>query len=348
VIAVVQKTEFGLYCKAGDFYIDPWRPVERALITHAHGDHARWGMKSYLTSAEGEGVLRARLAQDAKVEAVEFGSPLTIGDAEVTFFPAGHILGSSQIRIRAEGETWVISGDYKIEPDRTCTAFEPVCCDVFITESTFGLPVYRWRPSGEIFAELNAWWAKNAAQGVNSVIFAYSLGKAQRILSGVDPTIGPIVSHGAATNLDEIYRRQGIALPPTLPGTIETTKSHKGLLVIAPPSMQDAPWLKKFKPYSTAFASGWMAIRGGKRRRNIDQGFVLSDHTDWDGLLEAVKATGASRVGVTHGYVEAVSRYFNEAGLYSWIVPTHFEGDRFEEQKDVAESPDSRTEQGAE
>jgi len=313
----------GLYCPPGDFYIDPWRPVSHALITHAHGDHLRPGHGHYLASAPGAGVLRARVG-DVPLQALPYGERITHRGVTVSFHPAGHVLGSAQIRLEHAGRTWVVSGDYKTGPDPTCPPFEPVRCDTFITESTFGLPVFRWKPQQEVFSEIDAWWRANAAAGRTSVLYAYSFGKAQRVLAGIDPSTGPIVVHGAMTALNDAYRQAGVALPPTRLVSETDPADLKQALVMAPPSAQGSPWLKRFGDFSDAFASGWMQLRGTRRRRGLDRGFVLSDHADWPGLLEAVAATGAPRVIVTHGYVDPLVRYFAEQGLDAGAFRTEY------------------------
>lgn len=335
---LLQPTEFGLYCEPGDFYLDPWRPVDRAIVSHAHSDHARWGCKRYLTSREGAGVLRARVGQDAAIESLPYGKPVTINGVQVSFHPAGHILGSSQIRVEYQGEVWVFSGDYKTTPDGTCTPFEPIRCHTFITESTFGLPIYRWHPQAEVMADINAWWRQNQERNRASVIYAYSLGKAQRVLAGIDPTIGPIFVHGAVHNFIPLYQEQGIALPPVEKALQENAAQARGRgLIIAPPSAAGTPWLKKFGPTSQAFASGWMAIRGTRRRRALDRGFILSDHADWPGIMEAIAATGCQRVAVTHGYIEPLVRYLNETTpLEAFGIPTRYTGESL-----AAESQDT-------
>ena len=330
---VIQNTDRGLYCTAGDFFVDPWRPVTRAIVTHAHTDHACPGCGSYLCSESGAAVLRERVGADARIETVPFGRSLQLKDARISLHPAGHLLGSAQVRVEAEraGEVWVVSGDYKTEADRTCEAFEPVKCDVFITESTFGLPVYRWRPQAEVFAEIDAWWRANQEADRTSVLMGYALGKAQRLLAGVDASIGPIVAHGAVARFVPIYRLAGVALPETLQADAETLKRIKGRgLVVAPPSALNTPWLRKFQPYSIAFASGWMILRGARRRKNVDRGFVLSDHADWTGLLATIETIGARRVGVTHGYTHAMSRYLAERGYDAFTLQTRFEGETLE------------------
>jgi putative mRNA 3-end processing factor len=317
----------GLYCEAGDFYIDPWRPVARAVITHAHADHARTGSGAYLASAEGESVLRSRLG-DIALECLRWGELRRIGEVEVSMHPAGHVLGSAQVRIAHRGEVWVVSGDYKTEADATCTPFEPVRCHTFVTESTFGLPVYRWQPQQELFAQVDAWWAANAAQNRPSVLYCYSLGKAQRILRGVDASIGPIICHGAVEAINRAYRDSGVHLPPT---QMVSDPADRGqfarALVLAPPSTAGSSWMRRFASASEAFASGWMLVRGARRRRALDRGFVISDHADWPGLNAAIRATGAQRVLVTHGQVPVMVRWLREQGLDAQSLRTEFTGE---------------------
>jgi putative mRNA 3-end processing factor len=325
---LVEVGDAGLECPAGGFWIDPWRPVERAVITHAHADHARPGSASYLTSTTGREVLRPRLDDAAVIETLPWGERRRIGDVEVSLHPAGHLLGSAQVRVERNGEVWVVSGDYKTAPDRTCEPFEPVVCDVFITESTFGLPIYRWPDQDAVFDDVRRWWRSNATEGRPSVLFAYALGKAQRLLAGVGEGPGPVVVHGAIEVCTGAYRRAGIDLPATR-SVDEVEADELGTaLVLAPPSAQGSPWMRRFRRAATAFASGWMRVRGPRRRRAVDRGFVLSDHVDWPGLLAAVDATGAARIGVTHGAVDAVVRYLSdERGLDAWAVPTRFTGE---------------------
>ncbi len=310
---VIQRPE-GLYCPSGDFYIDPWRPVELAVITHAHADHARTGHAHYLAAADAQHVLRARLGGIA-LQTAAYGERVSINGVTLSLHPAGHVLGSAQVRIEHGGQVWVVSGDYKLGPDPTCAPFEPQRCDVFITESTFGLPVYRWPAAAEVMAQVNDWWRANAEAGRASVLFCYAFGKAQRILAGIDAGVGPIVVHGAVEPLNAAYRASGVALPATHRVT-ELDKASLGrALVLAPPSAQGTPWLKRFGEYSDAFASGWMQLRGARRRRALDRGFVLSDHADWPGLNQAIDATGAQRVIVTHGEAAVMLRWLRERGL---------------------------------
>lgn len=326
---LIAATSRGLYCEAGGFYIDPWRKVDRALVTHGHSDHARWGMGAYLTAAPGVEVVRERVGRDAVIEGIPFGESCRIGDVQVSFHPAGHLLGSGQIRVEHRGEVWVVTGDYKTAPDVSCESFEPVTCDTLITESTFGLPVYRWPEPEEVFRQINAWWRSNQAEGRTSILFAYALGKAQRVLCGLDPSIGPIGVHGAVAKLNPYYRAAGRPLPETLHANAETRSILKGKgLIVAPGSAQNTPWIRRFAPYSLGFASGWMAVRGARRRRALDRGFVLSDHVDWPGILETIEASGASRIGVTHGYAAPLMRWLREErGLEAFEVPTRYLGE---------------------
>ena len=321
-------TPRGLYCERGDFYIDPWKPVERALITHAHSDHAYRGNGSYLVTKEGEELARIRLDPEAKVESQPYAKSTLINGVKISFHPAGHILGSAQVRLEYKGEVWVVSGDYKLTPDPTCASFEHLKCDFFITEATFGLPIYRWPDTKEVFAEMNSWWRRNRERGKASVMFAYSLGKAQRVLAGVDASIGPIYTHGSVERLTNAYRNAGVKMPKTTyAGSVSNKKEFAGSLIVGPPSAQGSTWLRRFGPHSTGFASGWMMVRGARRQRAIDRGFVLSDHADWPELNKAITATEADTVYVTHGFSQEVARWLNENGINAVTLKTQFVGD---------------------
>src|SRR5688572_10190048 len=326
---IVQRPE-GLYCPPGDFYIDPWRPVARAVITHAHSDHARMGNGHYLAAQPAEGVLRTRLGE-IDLQTLAYGERIVHNGVALSLHPAGHVLGSAQVRLEHGGQVWVASGDYKVAPDKTCAPFEPVKCDVFITESTFGLPIYRWCPDEEIFADINGWWGRNVVAGRASVLTCYSFGKAQRVLSGVDPSIGPIIVHGAVDPLNRAYRAAGVSLPETRMVTEVTDKADlRRCLVICPPSAAASPWMRRFGDAQTAFASGWMQVRGNRRRGGYDRGFVLSDHADWPGLMSAIAATGAQRVIVTHGSVPVMVRHLTEQGLRAEAFDTEYGDDAVE------------------
>jgi putative mRNA 3-end processing factor len=326
---LIEVTDRGLYCAAGDFYVDPWQPVDRAVITHAHPDHACSGCGNYLSTQVGEGVLRLRLGPAVSIQTAAYGEVVTLGRTRISLHPAGHILGSAQVRIESAGAVWVISGDYKTEPDPTCDPFEPIRCHAFVTESTFGLPIYRWPAESSVLADVRAWWQANQEAGKASLVFAYALGKAQRLLAGLDPETGPIFTHGAVEKVNAAYAAAGVRLPQVRHvATVERDAVWDRALIVAPPSARGTPWTRRFGALSTAFVSGWMQIRGTRRRRAIDRGFVLSDHADWPGLLAAVQATGAEQVWVTHGYAPVLARWLAEKGLDAQAVPTRFEGER--------------------
>lgn len=321
---MIRFTDKGLYCEAGDFYIDPWRPVERAIITHGHSDHARGGSHYYLCHHLTLPILQLRLGNHL-YQGIDWGESISMNGVNVSLHPAGHIIGSSQIRVEYKGEVWVASGDYKTEPDGMSGAFEPVKCDTFITESTFGLPVYRWKPQQQLYEEIQKWVLQNQSMGKTSVLIAYSLGKAQRVLQAIAPVTNNIFVHGAIWNTQEAFKQAGIVLPVVQRITPETTKEQlKASVVIAPPSAEGTPWMKRFTPYAVGVCSGWMQARGNVRRKNVDAGFVLSDHADWNGLLTAIKATGAEKVFVTHGFQSVLSRYLNEHGIEADEVKTEY------------------------
>jgi putative mRNA 3-end processing factor len=336
---MLRTTDRGLYCEAGDFYIDPWSPVERAVVTHAHGDHLTWGCDAYLVSEPGAAISRERLGSWARgLSSIPYGDTRSINGVQVSLHPAGHILGSAQVRLEYHGEVWVVSGDYKTDADPTCAPWEPVRCHTFITESTFGLPIYRWPSQSDVFAEINAWWQANAATGAVSLLCGYALGKAQRLLAGLDPSIGPILTHGAVERMTALYRSGGIALPATQ-YAIDALREKRtaGAMLIAPPSVLGSTWLRRFGEVRTAFASGWMRVRGARRRRGVDAGFTLSDHVDWPQLLGAVSATGAERVWVTHGFTGPVVQWLTEQGLDARAIATRWEGERDDAAVDATE-----------
>lgn len=319
----------GIYCPQADVYIDPWRPVNRCIVTHAHSDHARWGSRHYLCHHHTLPFLRLRLGQDVPAQSIDYNEPVTMNGVTISLHPAGHIIGSAQVRLEYKGEIWVVSGDYKLQNDTTCTPYESVRCHHFITESTFGLPIYHFPEPDEVHQDINDWWRSNAAEGRNTVITGYALGKAQRILQHLDTTIGDIYVHGAVANVNEAARHI-ISLPFTKRITPETDKKAlQGALVVAPPSATDSPWMKRLEPYSLGMCSGWMQLRGARRRGNADRGFVLSDHCDWQQLNTAVRATGAEHIYVTHGYQQVYARWLREEwGLQASEVHTLYEGEQ--------------------
>lgn len=329
--ALITFTNKGLYCPEGDFYIDPWKPVSKAVITHAHSDHARYGNQQYITTIDSVPITKHRLGSHIQISGKSYGEIFNVNGVRVSFHPAGHVIGSAQIRLEHKGEVWVVSGDYKTENDGICAAFEPVRCDTFITESTFGLPSFKWSDQEQIYMEIAQWHQNNIHKGKASIIGAYSLGKAQRLLKALKPYTERIFVHGAIENTNEIFRKQGFDLPAVYKADNRSHPSNfKGALVICPPSALGTAWVKKFGDAEEAVVSGWMAVRGIRRRRAVDTGFVLSDHADWDGLNMAVKATGAEKIFVTHGYTEIYARWLKEQGLDAHIVHTEYGNDEDE------------------
>jgi putative mRNA 3-end processing factor len=325
---LLKLTDKGLYCPPGNFFVDPWKPVQHALITHAHGDHARWGSKNYLSQKDTVPLLKVRLGTYANYQGIDYNSPFDLNGVKVSFHPAGHIIGSAQIRLEYKGEIWVVSGDYKLGDDNISIPFEPVRCHTFISECTFGLPVYKWPTQQEVLDNIHQWWRSNIEKGVTSVIFAYSLGKAQRILNNIDPSIGPVYVHGSIFNLDKAMYDSGLPVKTFPKVDLSDRKAdYKGALIVAPPSAEGSGWMKRFHPYSTGVASGWMAIRGIKRRHAVDKGFVLSDHADWHELNIAVRETGAENILATHGYTSQFAAWLQECGYNAKVLPTKFEGE---------------------
>ncbi|EKQ67219.1 putative exonuclease of the beta-lactamase fold involved in RNA processing [Leptolyngbyaceae cyanobacterium JSC-12] len=318
----------GLYCEPGEFFIDPWRGVDTALITHAHSDHARSGSSHYLATQVSEGILKKRLGEGIDLRGVEYGEKIKLGNVWVSFHPAGHVLGSAQIRVEHKEEVWVVSGDYKRCYDPTCALFEVVPCDTFITEATFGLPIYQWQSGQEICRQIYEWWQGDRDRP--SILFCYAFGKAQRVLAELRKfTDQPVYVHGAIHVLTEIYRQVGVEMVETIPAS-EKPRDYKfkGDLILAPPSGHRSSWMKRFQQPQTAFASGWMAVRGARRRRGYERGFVLSDHADWQGLVNTALQTRAKTVYVTHGQSDVLSRYLSETlEINALPLKTLFEGE---------------------
>ena len=316
----------GIHCAKADVYLDPWRKVDKAIISHGHADHSRWGNKKYITHHDNIPIMKHRLGE-IDVMGKAYGESFTINNVKFSLHPAGHVIGSSQIRVEHQGEVWVFTGDYKDEADGVCTPYEPVKCHTFITECTFGLPAFKWKPQAEVMTDINEWWQNNKADGRTSVLFGYSLGKAQRLLKHLDTNIGDIYTHGAIENMTNVLRTL-VDFPETKLITRETTKKElSGNLVLAPPSAHGGTWIRKMVPYVTASASGWMTFRGARRRRAIDKGFVMSDHCDWDGLLNSIKATECEKVICTHGYTDIFSRYLREIGYDARTQDTQYDGE---------------------
>lgn len=338
---MIRFTDSGLYCEAGDFYIDPWRPVHAAVITHAHSDHARPGHRSYLCAQASLPVLRARLGEQT-YQTANWGEPVMRHGVRVSLHPAGHIIGAAQIRMEYQGQVWVVSGDYKTEDDGLSGAFEALRCHTFITESTFGLPIYHWRPQAEVFEDMLKWVEDNRRAGYSSVLQAYSLGKAQRLLSALKPYEGCLFGHGAVLNIQQSLEAAGWQFPRIErlhEGT--PTDIRKGCVFLTPAPVEGMRIQRLIGPYRSAAFSGWMQVRGNRRRGQSDRGFVLSDHADWQGLLAAVRATGAEKVFVTHGFQSTFSRYLCETGMEAAEVRTEYGGE--EEPFDTTLSEDKQS-----
>jgi putative mRNA 3-end processing factor len=325
---LITVDDCGLFCRSGGFHIDPWRPVPLAVVTHAHADHARRGSQRYVCSTRSRAILRHRLGPAARLEPADFGKPIQLGQTRVSLHPAGHVLGSAQVRVEHEGEVWVVTGDFKRAADPTCLPFEVVPCDVLVTEATFALPIYRWQPGSEVAAEILHWWQED--QNAASILFCYAFGKTQRVLAELGLlTNRPVFLHGAAIPLTRAYRKAGIGMVPTLPVSSRPRgASFAGELVIAPPSAHRSPWMRRFKSPQTGFASGWMQVRGARRRRGYERGFVLSDHADWPSLVDTIRETGAGRVYLTHGETGPLVRFLNETmEVKAEALQTLFEGE---------------------
>lgn len=323
-MALIRFTNKGIYCKQGDFYIDPWKPVKLAVTTHGHADHVKWGNEAYLCHELTKPILLHRLGADLSIQTLPYGKELSINGVKLSLHPAGHVIGSAQIRLEYKGEICVVSGDYKTEYDGISTAFEPVKCHTFVSESTFGLPIYKWLPQQTILNQINNWVHSNLEQNKTSVLIAYSLGKAQRLINGLHDTT-PIYVHNAIANLNEAFINAGVKLPETIRITPEIRKEElqKGI-VIVPPALAEGRWIKNLQQAATGICSGWMQVRAGRRWRSADAGFALSDHADWPGLLSAIKATEAEKVFVTHGFTATFSKYLNEIGIHAEEVKTQY------------------------
>lgn len=323
----------GIYCEQADVYLDPWLPVKNAIITHGHADHSRYGHQNYITHHTNVPIIKHRLGE-ISVTGKDWSETFIVNGVKFSLHPAGHIIGSAQVRVEYKGEIWVFTGDYKTEDDGIAVPYEVVKCHTFITECTFGLPAFKWLPQAEVMDSINNWWAENKAEGKTSILFGYSLGKAQRLLKYLDPNIGTIFTHGAIENMTKVVRPM-IDMPATTLITRETNKKEfPGSIVLAPPSAHGSVWIRKMTPFVTGSASGWMAFRGARRRRAIDKGFVLSDHCDWYGLLDSIKATGAEKIITTHGYTDIFSKYLRELGYDARTAKTQYEGEAGELQSD--------------
>lgn len=331
---LIEFTSRGIFCPRGNFYIDPWFPVDYAVITHAHADHARWGMKKYLCHHFTKPILKKRISEDISVQSLDYGESITKNGVKITFLPAGHIIGSAQVKLEYKGYTAVVSGDYKLQDDGLSTPFETVKCNEFVTESTFGLPIYNWLSVEEMNLKMQNWVQQNQSNGKTSVFVGYSLGKAQRILKAVDG-IDEIFVHSSIANINEGFEEVGIELPDySVLNFSESLKDIQGKIVIVPPALLDSNVIKKIPEPATAICSGWMQVRGSRRWRSADAGFAISDHADWNALLAAIKNTGAEKIHVTHGFTDVFSKYLNELGFDANPVQTQFGNDEEVPEKD--------------
>ncbi|MGY4385597.1 putative mRNA 3-end processing factor [Pedobacter sp. UYP24] len=332
---LIKFTNKGIYCEQGDFYIDPWHPVKLAVTTHGHADHVKWGNNAYLCHELTKPILDQRLGPDLNIETLPYNKEININGVKVSLFPAGHVIGSSQVRLEYKGQVCVVSGDYKVEYDGISTAFEPVKCHTFVSESTFGLPIYKWQPQEIIFDQIKSWVADNHDNNKTSVLVAYSLGKAQRLIKGLDG-FGKIYVHNSIANLNERFIKAGVDLPETIGITTETKKDElqRGI-VIVPPALAEGRWIKNLINGATGVCSGWMQVRASRRWRSADAGFALSDHADWPGLISAIKETEAEKVYVTHGFTATFSKYLNEIGIASEEVKTQYGNEDDSDEKEL-------------
>jgi putative mRNA 3-end processing factor len=330
-MSLIKFTNKGIYCEQGGFYIDPWQPVDLAVTTHGHADHVKWGNKAYLCHELTRPILRQRLGADLVIETLPYNKQIDINGVKLSMFPAGHVIGSAQIRLEYKGEICVVSGDYKVEFDGISPPFEPVKCHTFVSESTFGLPIYKWQPQDIIFNQIQSWVSDNRDKGKTSVLVAYSLGKAQRLIKNLADYC-EIYVHNSIANLNAGFLKAGVELPETIRITPELKKEvlQQGI-VIVPPAMAEGKWIKTLQQAATGVCSGWMQVRAGRRWRSADAGFALSDHADWPGLLSAIKATEAEKVFVTHGFTATFSKYLNEIGIASEEVKTQYGNEEEEE-----------------
>jgi putative mRNA 3-end processing factor len=334
-MSLVVFTELGFYCPQADVYIDPLRKVPKAIVTHAHSDHARPGMGHYLCESSGVEIMKLRLGKGISVQGLAYGETIFMNGVEISLFPAGHVPGSAQVKLSYRGEIWVISGDYKTIADGLSPAFESVQCHHFVTESTFGLPIFHWRPQDEVFQDINAWWQRNAANGFTSIMLGYSLGKAQRIMKYLDRGIGDVICHSAIADANLALENSGFTFGTwTEAGKAVVDFSSDSLsrsLLICPPNAINGALMQHIGKHAVANCSGWMAVRKSRNWGGVDQGFVLSDHADWSQLLEAVTASRAEHVYVTHGFTDVFARYLRENVLINAEVVKVGDWNRIEE-----------------
>ena len=308
---ISQKSQ-GLYCESANIWIDPYKPVEKAIITHAHSDHFTNGCREYICSIETGLLLKKRFGNNINLKTVEYDKKFLINGINFSLHPSGHILGSSQIKIMTDSETWLITSDFKRQKDKTCKSYERLKTDFLICESTFGLPIFNWESTNKIIDKITKW--VNQSEDSTSILFCYSLGKAQRLLSELNSqNFKNIYVHKSINNINTIYKNLGIELEEAkiFDNNLEIN-NLKDCLLLLPPSLNNQNFLKKFKRFQTGFASGWMSIRALKKRSGFDKGFTISDHADWNGLIKTIKESEAKRVFLNHGDGESLANFLRD------------------------------------
>lgn len=324
-LGLIQNTPKGLYCPLADVFIDPQKPVTRALITHGHSDHAVTGHRYYLCTKLTEAVIKLRLGSFIQTQVVGFGERITINNVHFSFHPAGHIPGSAQIRIEHKGEVWVITGDYKTEPDKVSGDYELLKCDTFITETTFALPIYQWQPQSHIMNEILNWYKYNLTLGKSTIVLAYALGKSQRIIQNIPDEI-PIYTHTTVEDTNKVLREAGLKLRKTI--QINSRVSKKDIqrgIVIAPSSILNTPLMRSLESPGLGYASGWMALSRFRKQQAATAGFVLSDHVDWNELNLVIHECGAENIWLMHGYTKEYKQYLTAIGKNVTDIGSHFQ-----------------------
>lgn len=315
IMALLRMTTAGLYCEAGGFHIDPTSPVAQAVITHGHADHLTRGCRRYLTAEDGREIVANRLPPHAVITTVRYGETVTLNGVRVSLHPAGHVLGSAQVRVEHQGEVWVVTGDYRVTADPTCAAFEPVRCQTLVTESTFAHPYFQWPAVERVMSEIHDWWRQNQAAGKASFLYAYAFGKAQRVLAGLNADAGMIAVHPQVRDINRCYQNTGVQFPPHQEfDRANLEQNWSRTLLLMPPAARWQQPCPFHGHYATAFVSGWMLLADGPRQRHVSTGFALSDHADHAEIWSTIRATGAERVGVMHGYIDLLVAELQEQG----------------------------------
>ena len=309
---LIKYTSSGLYCELADLWIDPNKPVKRAIITHAHMDHFTFGCEEYISTYETAIILKERIGKGINIKTYDFCEDFKINGINFSLHPSGHILGSSQIKLTLADEKWLITGDFKRQRDETCKEYEKVKTDFIISESTFGLPIFKWDEPQNTATDITKW--VNSSQEKTSILFCYSLGKAQRLLNEISKTNfkNKIYTHSTIHKMNNCYKKLGVEVIDTRKfDQKKNNEDLKGSLILLPPSLNKNSFIKNFKEIQTGFASGWMSIRARRKRSGYDKGFAISDHADWEAILNTIKESKAKNVFFHHGDSEALNRYLN-------------------------------------